>query len=66
MNAITLVIGAICVLAIAYRLYGIFFTKKVLKINALTALPTFVISRSGEQIHLPPPSKRIKLLLDPF
>lgn len=33
MNAITLVIGAICVLAIAYRLYGIFFTKKVLKIN---------------------------------
>ena len=33
MNAITLVIGAICVLAIAYCLYGIFFTKKVLKIN---------------------------------
>ena len=33
MNAITLVIGAICVLTIAYRLYGIFFTKKVLKIN---------------------------------
>ena len=33
MNAITLVIGAICVLAIAYCLYGIFFTKEVLKIN---------------------------------
>lgn len=33
MNAITLVIAAICVLTIAYRLYGIFFTKKVLKIT---------------------------------
>ena len=33
MNAITLVIGAICVLVIAYRFYGIFFTKKVLKIT---------------------------------
>ena len=33
MNAITLVIGAICVLAIAYRFYGLFFTKKVLKIT---------------------------------
>lgn len=33
MNAITLVIGAICILVIAYRFYGIFFTKKVLKIN---------------------------------
>jgi carbon starvation protein len=33
MNAITLVIGAICVLAIAYRFYGLFFTKKVLKIK---------------------------------
>ena len=33
MNAITLVIGAICTLAIAYRFYGLFFTKKVLKIN---------------------------------
>lgn len=39
MNAITLVIGAICVLAIAYRLYGIFFTKKVLKINDDTPTP---------------------------
>ena len=33
MNAITLVIGAICILAIAYRFYGLFFTKKVLKIT---------------------------------
>jgi len=33
MNAITIVIGAICILVIAYRFYGIFFTKKVLKIT---------------------------------
>lgn len=33
MNAITIVIGAICILVIAYRFYGIFFTKKVLKIK---------------------------------
>lgn len=33
MNAITLVIGAICILAIAYRFYGLFFTKKVLNIK---------------------------------
>jgi carbon starvation protein len=39
MNAITLVIGAICVLAIAYRFYGIFFTKKVLKISDKTLTP---------------------------
>lgn len=42
MNAITLVIGAICVLAIAYRLYGIFFTKKVLKINEDQPTPAHV------------------------
>ncbi|CAM5195043.1 hypothetical protein UACE39S_02322 [Ureibacillus acetophenoni] len=33
MNAISIVIGAICILVIAYRFYGIFFTNKVLKIN---------------------------------
>lgn len=33
MNAISIVIGSICVLVIAYRFYGIFFTNKVLKIN---------------------------------
>lgn len=33
MNAISIVIGSICVLVIAYRLYGYFFTNKVLKIN---------------------------------
>ena len=33
MNALSIVIGSICILVIAYRLYGYFFTKKVLKIN---------------------------------
>ncbi|MFD2616058.1 carbon starvation CstA family protein [Terrilactibacillus laevilacticus] len=33
MNAITLVIGSICILAIAYRLYGTFMAVKVLKLD---------------------------------
>ncbi|SOC41171.1 carbon starvation CstA family protein [Ureibacillus acetophenoni] len=33
MNALSIVIGAICVLVIGYRLYGYFFTKKVLRLN---------------------------------
>ncbi|MEH7235992.1 carbon starvation protein CstA [Bacillus sp. JJ1562] len=33
MNAITLVIGSICILLIAYRLYGTFMAAKVLKLN---------------------------------
>ena len=33
MNAVSVVIGSICILVIAYRLYGYFFTNKVLKIN---------------------------------
>lgn len=42
MNAITLVIGAICILVIAYRFYGLFFIKKVLKINDDTPTPAHV------------------------
>jgi carbon starvation protein len=33
MNAITIVIGSICILLIAYRLYGTFMAAKVLKLN---------------------------------
>ncbi|KAB2336335.1 carbon starvation protein A [Cytobacillus depressus] len=33
MNAVTIVIGAICILLIAYRLYGTFMAAKVLKLN---------------------------------
>ncbi|PLT35973.1 carbon starvation protein A [Bacillus sp. V5-8f] len=35
MNAITMVIGAICILMIAYRLYGTFMAAKVMKLKAL-------------------------------
>ncbi|MDQ0242682.1 carbon starvation protein [Bacillus fengqiuensis] len=35
MNAITMVIGAICILMIAYRLYGTFMAVKVMKLKAL-------------------------------
>ena len=31
-HAITFVIAALCILAIAYRLYGVFFVRKVLHI----------------------------------
>ncbi|MCM3643469.1 MULTISPECIES: carbon starvation protein CstA [Priestia] len=33
MNAVTIVIGSICILMIAYRLYGTFIAVKVLKLN---------------------------------
>ncbi|MBU8879648.1 carbon starvation protein A [Bacillus sp. FJAT-29790] len=33
MNAVSIVIGAICILLIAYRLYGTFVAAKVLKLN---------------------------------
>jgi len=33
MNAVTIVIGAICILLIAYRLYGTFMAAKVLRLN---------------------------------
>lgn len=39
MNAVSIVIGSICILVIAYRLYGYFFTNKVLKINESKPTP---------------------------
>lgn len=39
MNAVSVVIGSICILVIAYRLYGYFFTNKVLKINESEPTP---------------------------
>ncbi|KQL52346.1 carbon starvation protein CstA [Heyndrickxia shackletonii] len=39
MNAITIVIGSICILMIAYRLYGTFMAAKVLKLNDATPTP---------------------------
>ncbi|RTQ93073.1 hypothetical protein EKG35_09660 [Lysinibacillus telephonicus] len=39
MNALSIVIGSICVLIIGYRLYGYFFTKKVLRLNEKELTP---------------------------
>lgn len=37
MNAVTIVIGSLCILMIAYRLYGTFLAAKVLKLQELDA-----------------------------
>ena len=39
MNAVTIVIGTFCILAIVYRLYGTFMTAKVLKIDESKPTP---------------------------
>ncbi|MDR7245307.1 carbon starvation protein CstA [Priestia megaterium] len=39
MNAVTIVIGSICILMIAYRLYGTFMAVKVLKLNDVQKTP---------------------------
>ncbi|KMY45716.1 carbon starvation protein CstA [Bacillus sp. FJAT-27916] len=39
MNAITIVVGAICILMIAYRLYGTFMAAKVLKLDDSNPTP---------------------------
>ena len=39
MNAVTIVIGTLCILAIAYRLYGTFMAAKVLKIDESKPTP---------------------------
>jgi len=50
MNAITIVIGSICVLVISYRLYGIFFTKKVLKIKDDTPTPAHALEDGKDYV----------------
>ncbi|MED1607064.1 carbon starvation protein A [Cytobacillus kochii] len=40
MNAVTIVIGSICILLIAYRLYGTFMASKVLKLDKLDETET--------------------------
>jgi len=39
MNALTLVFAALCIFAIGYRFYGLFFTKKVLGVNETRLTP---------------------------
>ncbi|RHW35884.1 carbon starvation protein A [Lysinibacillus yapensis] len=50
MNAITIVIGSICVLVIAYRFYGIFFTNKVLKINDSEPTPAHELNDGKDYV----------------
>lgn len=50
MNAISIVIGSICVLMIGYRLYGIFFTKKVLKITEDTPTPAHAMEDGKDYV----------------
>ncbi len=50
MNAITIVIGSICILVISYRLYGIFFTKKVLKIKDDTPTPAHALEDGKDYV----------------
>ena len=39
MNALTLVFAALCIFAIGYRFYGLFFAKKVLGVNDARLTP---------------------------
>lgn len=50
MNAISIVIGSICVLVIAYRLYGYFFTNKVLKINDTELTPAHELNDGKDYV----------------
>ncbi|WP_424162954.1 carbon starvation protein CstA [Bacillus amyloliquefaciens] len=50
MNAITIVIASICILAIAYRLYGTFMMVKVLKINDQTPTPAHVFEDGKDYV----------------
>lgn len=50
MNALSIVIGAICVLVIGYRLYGYFFTKKVLLINERTPTPAHELNDGQDYV----------------
>lgn len=44
MNAISIVIGSICILVIAYRLYGVFMANKVLRLNENEPTPAHVLN----------------------
>ncbi|MFJ8235726.1 carbon starvation protein CstA [Ureibacillus sp. NPDC094379] len=50
MNAVSIVIGSICILVIAYRLYGYFFTNKVLKINDSEPTPAHELSDGKDYV----------------
>lgn len=50
MNALTLVFAALCVFAIGYRFYGIFFAKKVLGINDARLTPAVTMADGHDYV----------------
>lgn len=50
MNAVTVVIGSICILLIAYRLYGTFIAAKVLKLNDSIPTPAHTLEDGKDYV----------------
>ncbi|MHA6166416.1 carbon starvation protein CstA [Bacillus mojavensis] len=50
MNAVTIVIASMCILAIAYRLYGTFMMVKVLKVNDEKPTPAHVLEDGKDYV----------------
>lgn len=50
MNAITIVISSMCILMIAYRLYGTFMAVKVLKLNDQIPTPAHVLNDGKDYV----------------
>ncbi len=50
MNALTLVFAALCIFAIGYRFYGLFFTKKVLGANDARLTPAVTMADGHDYV----------------
>ncbi|TGA97942.1 carbon starvation protein A [Sporolactobacillus shoreae] len=50
MNAITIVIGSMCILALTYRFYGVFMANKVLRLNNHTATPAHELADGKDYV----------------
>ncbi|WP_413286457.1 carbon starvation protein CstA [Bacillus mojavensis] len=50
MNAVTIVIASMCILAIAYRLYGTFMMVKVLKVNDEKPTPAYALEDGKDYV----------------
>lgn len=50
MNALTLVFAALCLFAIGYRYYGLFFTKKVLGVNDTRLTPAVTMADGQDYV----------------
>ncbi|RXZ00811.1 carbon starvation protein CstA [Fictibacillus sp. S7] len=50
MNAVSIVIGSICILMIAYRLYGTFMAAKVMKLNDATPTPAHELNDGKDYV----------------